>query len=179
MAFVKKTNDTFEVIDALPNSYNMVSNYHLLDKETHIKDGFFELEPDPTLAPDEEMVNIIDNEYEFVESNKSYRKKYIIRKKTTMEKVVSAKEPSEEEKLENIRVEVLIEKFNRLSICDWVELPSTIARMSESEHQDWLDYRQKLRDCVKVDDPRNVVWPTAPYSPKLGSEYLHGHLGRQ
>lgn len=174
MPYIKKTNNTLEVIDVLPPSYNMTSNYHLLDKATHIKDGFFELDSsEPTLSDDEEIASIVENEYEFVESNNTYRKKYIIRKKEVVEESINTEEQTANISMSSEKI-ILNERYRRLAACDWVELPSTIARMDKDMHDRWLEYRQNLRDCVKnVNDPKDVVWPVAPFAPRLGSKYPH------
>lgn len=169
MPYIKKTEDLLEVIENLPLSYGMTSNYHLLDRKTHIKDGFFELDiSEPEIAEDEELAVTDPVEYEFVDSTQTYKRKFIIRKKNH-----HADELNSDQVLEQERIQLLRERHQRLSICDWVELPSVKADMDPAIHNKWMEYRKQLRTCVKVPDPKDVVWPTAPYSPVLGSKYSH------
>lgn len=51
---------------------------------------------------------------------------------------------------------ILISKTDYLATIDY---PHT----SESKKQEWLDYRQALRDLpANTEDPENPVWPTPP-----------------
>lgn len=171
MPYIKKTDEKLEVIENIPASYGMISNYHLLDKETHNKDGFFFLDTnEPTVASDEDLI-IIENEYILQEDN-TYKRKYEIRKKEPPIQTIS----TAEEQFDIDKRDILLERYNRLVNCDWVELPSVVSRMEPELHAKWMAYREALRNCVDVDDPKNVVWPVAPYSPILGSTYPHGFL---
>lgn len=47
--------------------------------------------------------------------------------------------------------------------CDWIEFPSAKVRMSEQQIQEWLDYRQVLRDVPSQEGfPVTVAWPVKP-----------------
>jgi hypothetical protein len=173
MPYIKKTDDKLEVIEIIPSSYGMISNYNLLDIDTHNKDGFFKLDSSEPLLNDDEEFAIVPDEYEFTDADKTYRRKYVITKKPNVNQEAIAPLPKSTEEL---KIQALIERNRRLTMCDWVELPSVIARMDSEVHARWLDYRDRLRKCVDVDDYRYIVWPVAPYSPMLGPEYPHGHL---
>ncbi|MGL5016412.1 MAG: tail fiber assembly protein [Bacteroidales bacterium] len=50
-----------------------------------------------------------------------------------------------------------------LTECDWVEFPSAKYRMGEQQIQEWLDYRQALRDVPSQEGfPVTVAWPVKP-----------------
>lgn len=50
-----------------------------------------------------------------------------------------------------------------LAQSDFVELPSSLARLGESKVAEWLSYRQALRDItLQPDYPKSVLWPQAP-----------------
>lgn len=48
----------------------------------------------------------------------------------------------------------------RLAKSDWVVLRA--ADLGVPVSQEWLDYRQALRDITNQQDPLSIVWPTAP-----------------
>lgn len=47
-----------------------------------------------------------------------------------------------------------------LAECDWVTVRAT--ERGEAVPQEWLDYRQALRDITQQADPANIVWPEKP-----------------
>lgn len=49
---------------------------------------------------------------------------------------------------------------NLLLACDWVTLRAQ--EQGVPAPQEWLDYRQALRDVTEQQDPLNIVWPVAP-----------------
>jgi hypothetical protein len=71
---------------------------------------------------------------------------------------------SDEEKLEIATTEAadnLRSKRNKiLRESDWIDLPNS--SMSDTAKQDWLTYRQALRDLPSSTDVLNPVWPTPP-----------------
>lgn len=173
MPYIKKTDEKLEVIENIPASYGMISNYHLLDIETHNKDGFFLLDTnEPTVASDEDLI-ITENEYILQEDN-TYKRKYEIRKKEPQVRTIF----TSEEQFDLDKRNILLERYNRLAISDWVELPSVVSRMDPELHAKWMAYREALRECVNVADPKDVVFPVAPHSPLLGTAYPHGFLNK-
>ena len=46
----------------------------------------------------------------------------------------------------------------KLTSCDWTQLPDSPIYQDE----DWLIYRQALRDITEQEDPYNIVWPEGP-----------------
>lgn len=49
---------------------------------------------------------------------------------------------------------------NLLLACDWVTLRAQ--EQGVQAPQEWLDYRQALRDVTQQEDPLNIIWPVAP-----------------
>lgn len=48
-----------------------------------------------------------------------------------------------------------------LSACDWTQMPDV--PMTDEKKQEWLAYRQALRDITEAfANPEDVVWPTMP-----------------
>lgn len=176
MPYIKITETGKEVLDSLPPSHGMISNYHLLDETIHNKDGFFKLDISDPVVGEDETFSIIPNEYEYLPLKNTYIPKFTVTKKEPEVQPEPEVKPQAQDYIEELHMDNLKERYFRLSLTDWVELPSVAERMDKAERQVWLDYRQALRDCVKVDDPREVVWPVAPYSPLLGSKYPHGYL---
>lgn len=71
---------------------------------------------------------------------------------------------SEDEKktrLEQSWMSLRIERNQRLSICDWTQIPD--APLTETQKEEWQTYRQALRDLPSVTtDPTNPAWPQSP-----------------
>ena len=42
--------------------------------------------------------------------------------------------------------------------CDWTQLPDVVL----SNKDQWVTYRQELRDITTQPDPFNIIWPTPP-----------------
>jgi hypothetical protein len=70
-------------------------------------------------------------------------------------------------------VDLYVERGLRLSACDWVinsptDLPSNVQDDCNTYEDDWLIYRQSLRDMPEATvDPTDPVWPTPPPAPLL------------
>ena len=47
-----------------------------------------------------------------------------------------------------------------LAACDWTQLPDV--PLDTEQKQDWVVYRQALRDVTSQADPYNIEWPVAP-----------------
>lgn len=56
--------------------------------------------------------------------------------------------------------EVRHERNQRLRACDWTQIPDS-ALVAQTKQQ-WVTYRQALRDITNQTDPFNIVWPTKP-----------------
>ena len=54
-------------------------------------------------------------------------------------------------------------KRNKLLVdSDYIELPSTQLRMTDEKLNEWLEYRQALRDITTQTDLENIIWPIKP-----------------
>ena len=73
-------------------------------------------------------------------------------------------EMSENEKTEATLTQsrvLRLERDHRLRVSDWTQLSD--AQLSEAQKQQWLAYRQALRDVpTQSGFPWNVTWPTLP-----------------
>ncbi len=49
-----------------------------------------------------------------------------------------------------------------LASCDWTQLPDV--PLDAKKKQEWITYRQELRDVTNQTDPYNIVWPVVPGS---------------
>lgn len=54
-----------------------------------------------------------------------------------------------------------------LQSCDWTQLPDV--PLTADEKQEWVVYRQQLRDVTNQPDPFNIVWPVPPDTPTTPS----------
>jgi hypothetical protein len=70
---------------------------------------------------------------------------------------VEEKEQYRLNKLEGQWQNIRDDRNNRLSECDWTQLPD----VSVNQYN-WAEYRQKLRDITKQPDPFNIDWPVKP-----------------
>lgn len=66
---------------------------------------------------------------------------------------------------ENVRIEsqwikVREQRNSLLAQSDWTTLPDS--PLSQEQKQQWIVYRQALRDVTIQPDPFNIVWPTKP-----------------
>ena len=55
---------------------------------------------------------------------------------------------------------VMYQRNQYLSRCDWTQLPDS--PLTVEEKQEWVVYRQELRDVVLQPDPFSIMWPTEP-----------------
>ena len=54
--------------------------------------------------------------------------------------------------------EVRAKRDALLKECDWTQLPDS----PKYQDEEWLEYRQALRDITEQPDPFNIVWPLRP-----------------
>ena len=47
-----------------------------------------------------------------------------------------------------------------LQACDWTQLPDV--PLDSKTKEQWVNYRQALRDVTSQADPYNIEWPVAP-----------------
>lgn len=63
-------------------------------------------------------------------------------------------------RLENKWNEVRRVRNQYLSECDWTQLSDS--PLTIENKQEWIAYRQSLRDITLQDDPFNIIWPIKP-----------------
>jgi hypothetical protein len=61
-------------------------------------------------------------------------------------------------RLENQWEEIRVQRNQLLSECDWTQLTD----VSTEIKQNWVEYRQSLRDITSQSNPFNITWPTKP-----------------
>lgn len=75
--------------------------------------------------------------------------------------VVSSASPAEiQQRLDDQWSVVRDQRNSLLASCDWTQLPD--APVTAEKRQEWVTYRQQLRDITSQSDPFNIVWPTEP-----------------
>ena len=80
-----------------------------------------------------------------------------------LEAYLAAKTVSEAEALQQFTAEMRTYRNQLLMQCDWIELPSAVARESAESLATWATYRQALRDVTNQEGfPSSIVWPTKP-----------------
>jgi len=57
-------------------------------------------------------------------------------------------------------VSVRASRNQRLAVSDWTVLPDV--PIPPGKEDEWVDYRQELRDITDQPDPFNINWPTPP-----------------
>jgi len=59
-------------------------------------------------------------------------------------------------------VQVRALRNQKLRDTDWTQIPDS--PFAAQQRQQWVQYRQALRDVTNQQDPFNIVWPVAPGS---------------
>lgn len=166
--FVEDANNLVEYAE-LPLSFRNISNFYILDENTHRDNGFYPLiieYPDY----DATKYRLIGNGYEYDANTQQYKKLFKLDPLNIEEPEVV--ESTTEEKW----IEVLNLRYQKLAFSDWVDLPTARARLTTDEANTWDAYRQALRVATNVATPEEVIWPEAPWSPALGKNYKPGTL---
>jgi hypothetical protein len=80
-----------------------------------------------------------------------------------LETYLAAKAVSEAEALQQLTTEMRNYRNELLMRCDWIELPSAVARLSAETITSWLTYREALRNITaQAGFPSEIQWPTQP-----------------
>jgi hypothetical protein len=131
----------------LPNVWENISNFNALDNVSFKEYGWY---PYRFVSGDinEDMV---PNGSYFVIGEDEVVEYQSVRPKTEQER-----QDEINSLWENIRVQrnFLLEKS------DWTQLPDS--PLSSEKKQDWVAYRQALRDITNQPDPKSIIWPTEP-----------------
>ena len=70
--------------------------------------------------------------------------------------------PRTNEEIRDLWSSVRQQRDKLLEDSDWTELPSIKKQRTIEWQQAWLEYRAKLRDLTKQEDPMMIDWPVAP-----------------
>jgi hypothetical protein len=74
--------------------------------------------------------------------------------------VVDASQEEINQRINNKWSEVRNVRNQYLKDSDWTQLPDS--PLSSNEKEEWLVYRQQLRDVTLQNDPFNIIWPISP-----------------
>lgn len=101
-----------------------------------------------------EEVEVTQDEFLEIQSNLVYGKKYKLYRKKLI--VDSSYE------LEVKKQHTLAERNRLLSECDWVMLPDVYLKLEEVVRDEWVKYRQELRDLTSLPNFPDVDFPRKP-----------------
>lgn len=131
----------------LPQNWENVSNFYLLDNETLKEYGWlpFRFVESPNIDN-----SVISGSY--FEINENEVVEYQTRRPKTEEEI----QEEIESKWRGIR-----EKRNSLLLnCDWTQLSDS--PLSVEKREEWVTYRQELRDITNYPSPDSIIWPSEP-----------------
>lgn len=131
----------------LPEVWENISNFHVLDSETHRKYGWYPLR----VVPSQKGENDVVVRQEFVLEENEVVQYEIIRPKTEEEL-----QEEKNQKWDGIRME----RHELLLQSDWTQM--TDSPLTESKKEEWKEYRQALRDITNYPSPDEVIWPQKP-----------------
>lgn len=133
----------------LPESWGNISNFHAFDPETILSYGWY---PHTFIEATPFNNCIISGSYFVIEE------KEVIEYQTLREKTQEEIDAEIESKWMSIRIQ-----RNKLLIdCDWTQLPDSPLTIEKKE--EWVIYRQQLRDITNYTSPDDVIWPIPPGS---------------
>jgi len=55
---------------------------------------------------------------------------------------------------------IRVQRDYRLSLSDWIGLSD--CQLNADKKNEWIIYRQALRDITSQEDPFNIIWPNKP-----------------
>lgn len=151
----------------LPDVHENISGFQFQDEVVHNNYGFFKAK---IITPEynASQFTLVEGLFLYDEASNSYIKEFMLNPIINPDTSLNI---SPEQILENKWRVVKEDRYVRLQSCDWTELPSVVSTVDPSYLQTWYDYRLALRAATDVEDPDDIVWPTPPHSPRLGSAY--------
>jgi hypothetical protein len=131
----------------LPNVWENISNFYVLDNATLKQYGWYPYR----FVPGELSEDMVSNGSYFVIGDDEVVEYQSVRPKTDKER-----EDEINSLWENIRTQrnFLLEKS------DWTQLPDS--PLNQEKKEEWILYRQALRDITNQSDPKWIIWPTIP-----------------
>ena len=131
----------------LPNSWENISNFHVLDNQTVKSYGWYP--------------------YRFVEAEKNENQFYdgsdiVIEENEVVEyqKVRNKTQQEIEQEISNEWDSVRNKRNILLAECDWTQLADS--PLTNQKQIEWQIYRQQLRDITTQQNPFSISWPTPP-----------------
>jgi hypothetical protein len=148
MKYIYVKNGNVESIPReLPNIWENVSNFNVLDNATVKEYGWYPYR----FVPGETSEDMVSNGSYFVIGNDEVVEYQSVRPKTDEER--QAEINSLWENIRNQR-NFLLEKS------DWTQLSDS--PLNPEKKEEWLVYRQALRDITNQLNPKEIVWPIEP-----------------
>jgi len=131
----------------LPRNWANISNFYLFDNETLKQYGWY---PFRFVESDISSNQFYDGSDFVIEENEvvEYQK---VRNKTPQEI---------EQENEDTWTSIRYSRNELLTECDWTQLSD--GPLTNQKKQEWIVYRQALRDITLQVNPFNVIWPTKP-----------------
>lgn len=131
----------------LPTNFADVSNFYLLDDERLRTYGWY---PVRFVPAQKDQNTIVTGQMFVLEGNE------VVQYEQVRQKTQDEINKETEQKWETIRAE----RNNLLLQSDWTQLYDV--PLTTEIKQQWMDYRQELRDVTQQTDPDNIVWPVKP-----------------
>lgn len=131
----------------IPQIWENISNFHVLDPETHRKYGWYPLRVVKVELQERE---VITGNLFVIEGDE------VVQYEQKREKTAEELEQEANQEWESIRSQRTI----YLQECDWTQLPDS--PLSVERKIEWQIYRQALRDITTFPTPAEVIWPQSP-----------------
>jgi hypothetical protein len=138
-----------DIRQSLPNVWNNISNFNVLDDETVKEFGWLKYTFVEGQTGDDYV--ILGSNFEVLENE-------VIEHQLTRIKTDEEKENDNQNRWKHIREE----RNTKLEKCDWTQLPDS--PLTNQKQTEWQIYRQALRDITSQPDVFNLSWPNAPES---------------
>jgi hypothetical protein len=131
----------------LPNVWENVSNFNVLDNSTLKQYGWYPY----TFIPGGVSDDMVPNGSYFVIEENEVKEYQAVRPKTDEER---------QDEINSLWSNIRSQRNFLLEKSDWTQLPDS--PLSEEKKEEWRLYRQGLRDITNQPDPRAIIWPTEP-----------------
>ncbi len=148
MKYIYVKNGNIESIPReLPNVWENVSNFNVLDNDALKEYGWYPYKYIPGGVTDDMVPN---GSYFVIEENEVVEYQ-AVRPKTDEER---------QEETDSLWQNIRNQRNFFLQKSDWTQLPDS--PLSEEKKEDWRFYRQSLRDITNQANPKWIIWPIEP-----------------
>ena len=136
-----------------------------------------DVDPDvlPPHPPIDDYYLLMPDYIEYLKENELWTPEDEIKRQEALQDAENKKleENRKREELERNRdylTELRVIRDQLLTSCDWTQLPDVQDKFTSSKKEEWIEYRQKLRDLPEnIEDPKPLVldpnhpdWPISP-----------------